>query len=190
MAVQRQSEVFLTGKDAVHHTLTGEWMVYSLPIDKPKQDLTIKNTQISTRQRYIRASAASQSQVQTTSIIEHSKPRQVAGYVSRRTDRTVNALPPPKRKAKNFGGGKEDQNDEPEYGKENKNEDGNGGRDHDHDADKASMFNPNFTQTQLSILKHQIYAFKCLTKNIGIPAYTQEQLFTAQEEGVPVAELQ
>ncbi|KAE8448434.1 hypothetical protein EG329_009499 [Mollisiaceae sp. DMI_Dod_QoI] len=45
-----------------------------------------------------------------------------------------------------------------------------------------------FTQAQLSILKHQIYAFKCLSKNIGIPASTQEQLFAAQQKKSPITE--
>jgi ATP-dependent helicase STH1/SNF2 len=39
-----------------------------------------------------------------------------------------------------------------------------------------------FTPEQLSILKHQIYAFKCLSKNVGIPLPTQQQLFAAQQK--------
>lgn len=37
-----------------------------------------------------------------------------------------------------------------------------------------------FTPDQLGILKHQIFAFKCLTKNLGIPQATQQQLFAPQ----------
>ncbi|KUJ12726.1 putative chromatin structure-remodeling complex subunit snf21 [Mollisia scopiformis] len=44
-----------------------------------------------------------------------------------------------------------------------------------------------FTQAQLSILKHQIFAFKCLSKNMGIPAATQEQLFAAPKKS-PITE--
>jgi ATP-dependent helicase STH1/SNF2 len=39
-----------------------------------------------------------------------------------------------------------------------------------------------FTPEQLGILKHQIYAFKCLSKNLGIPQATQQQLFAAQQK--------
>ncbi|KAF4629144.1 hypothetical protein G7Y89_g9001 [Cudoniella acicularis] len=39
-----------------------------------------------------------------------------------------------------------------------------------------------FSPEQLSILKHQIYAFKCLSKNIGIPQATQQQLFASQQK--------
>jgi ATP-dependent helicase STH1/SNF2 len=42
-----------------------------------------------------------------------------------------------------------------------------------------------FTAEQLSILKHQIYAFKCLSKNIGIPQATQQQLFASQQKKSP-----
>ncbi|KAF8848864.1 hypothetical protein BDZ45DRAFT_810423 [Acephala macrosclerotiorum] len=45
-----------------------------------------------------------------------------------------------------------------------------------------------FTQAQLGILKHQIYAFKCLSKNMGIPQATQEQLFAAQQKKSPVTD--
>jgi ATP-dependent helicase STH1/SNF2 len=44
-----------------------------------------------------------------------------------------------------------------------------------------------FTQSQLSTLKHQIYAFKCLSKNMGIPAATQEQLFASAKKS-PITE--
>ena len=44
----------------------------------------------------------------------------------------------------------------------------------------------NFTPEQLSTLKHQIYAFKCLSKNIGIPQATQQQLFTQKKLAQPV----
>ncbi|KAH8794042.1 putative chromatin structure-remodeling complex subunit snf21 [Hyaloscypha finlandica] len=43
-----------------------------------------------------------------------------------------------------------------------------------------------FTPEQLSILKHQIYAFKCLSKNMGIPLPTQQQLFASQQKKSPV----
>lgn len=46
--------------------------------------------------------------------------------------------------------------------------------------------NGNFTPEQLSTLKHQIYAFKCLSKNIGIPQATQQQLFTQKKLAQPV----
>jgi ATP-dependent helicase STH1/SNF2 len=39
-----------------------------------------------------------------------------------------------------------------------------------------------FSSEQLSILKHQIYAFRCLSKNIGIPQATQQQLFASQQK--------
>lgn len=42
-----------------------------------------------------------------------------------------------------------------------------------------------FTPEQLSILKHQIYAFKCLSKNQGIPQATQTQLFNSQQKQSP-----
>jgi ATP-dependent helicase STH1/SNF2 len=35
-----------------------------------------------------------------------------------------------------------------------------------------------FTTEQLTLLKNQIFAFKCLSKNLGIPVATQQQLFT------------
>ncbi|CAG8983113.1 hypothetical protein HYALB_00004556 [Hymenoscyphus albidus] len=38
-----------------------------------------------------------------------------------------------------------------------------------------------FSPEQLSVLKHQISAFKCLSKNIGIPSQLQEQLFASQQ---------
>ncbi|KAG9233451.1 putative chromatin structure-remodeling complex subunit snf21 [Amylocarpus encephaloides] len=38
-----------------------------------------------------------------------------------------------------------------------------------------------FSPDQLSTLKHQISAFKCLSKNMGIPANLQEQLFASQQ---------
>jgi ATP-dependent helicase STH1/SNF2 len=43
-----------------------------------------------------------------------------------------------------------------------------------------------FTPEQLSILKHQIYAFKCLSKNMGIPLPTQQQLFASQQKKSPL----
>ena len=43
-----------------------------------------------------------------------------------------------------------------------------------------------FTPEQLSILKHQIYAFKCLSKNVGIPLPTQQQLFASQQKKLPL----
>ncbi|RDL40593.1 putative chromatin structure-remodeling complex subunit snf21 [Venustampulla echinocandica] len=39
-----------------------------------------------------------------------------------------------------------------------------------------------FSPEQLNTLKHQISAFKCLTKNNGIPQALQQQLFTAQRK--------
>ncbi|KAI9646253.1 transcriptional regulator [Ciborinia camelliae] len=39
-----------------------------------------------------------------------------------------------------------------------------------------------FSPEQLSMLKYQIYAFKCLSKNMGIPAQTQQQLFASQKK--------
>ena len=42
-----------------------------------------------------------------------------------------------------------------------------------------------FSPEQLSILKHQIYAFKCLSKNMGIPQATQHQLFASQQKKAP-----
>ncbi|KAL3419469.1 rsc complex subunit [Phlyctema vagabunda] len=38
-----------------------------------------------------------------------------------------------------------------------------------------------FSQDQLSILKYQIHAFKCLSKNLGVPAQIQQQLFAAKK---------
>jgi ATP-dependent helicase STH1/SNF2 len=43
-----------------------------------------------------------------------------------------------------------------------------------------------FTPEQLSTLKHQIYAFKCLSKNMGIPQATQQQLFPTQQKKSPL----
>ena len=43
-----------------------------------------------------------------------------------------------------------------------------------------------FTTEQLSILKHQIFAFKCLSKNMGIPLPTQQQLFASQQKKSPL----
>jgi hypothetical protein len=37
-----------------------------------------------------------------------------------------------------------------------------------------------FTAEQLSILKNQIYAFKCLSKGLGIPQAAQQALFASQ----------
>lgn len=42
-----------------------------------------------------------------------------------------------------------------------------------------------FTPEQLSTLKYQIYAFKCLSKNMGIPQATQQQLFASQQKKSP-----
>ncbi|KAH8658684.1 putative chromatin structure-remodeling complex subunit snf21 [Tricladium varicosporioides] len=39
-----------------------------------------------------------------------------------------------------------------------------------------------FSAEQLSILKHQIYAFKCLSKNTVIPQATQQQLFASRQK--------
>ncbi|KFY06624.1 hypothetical protein V492_07895 [Pseudogymnoascus sp. VKM F-4246] len=39
-----------------------------------------------------------------------------------------------------------------------------------------------FTADQLGILKHQIFAFKCLSKNLGIPQTTQQQLFASHQK--------
>ncbi|TGO28016.1 hypothetical protein BPAE_0033g00180 [Botrytis paeoniae] len=39
-----------------------------------------------------------------------------------------------------------------------------------------------FSPDQLAMLKHQIYAFKCLSKNLGIPAQTQQHLFASQKK--------
>ena len=39
-----------------------------------------------------------------------------------------------------------------------------------------------FSQEQLSILKNQIFAFKCLSKNQGIPQLVQQSLFAAQQK--------
>jgi ATP-dependent helicase STH1/SNF2 len=43
-----------------------------------------------------------------------------------------------------------------------------------------------FTPEQLSTLKYQIYAFKCLSKNMGIPQATQQQLFASQQKKSPL----
>jgi ATP-dependent helicase STH1/SNF2 len=42
-----------------------------------------------------------------------------------------------------------------------------------------------FTPDQLGILKHQIYAFKMLSKNLGIPQTTQQALFASQQKKRP-----
>lgn len=39
-----------------------------------------------------------------------------------------------------------------------------------------------FSQEQLSTLKSQIFAFKCLSKQMGIPAHVQQQLFLSQQK--------
>lgn len=39
-----------------------------------------------------------------------------------------------------------------------------------------------FTPDQLGILKHQIFAFKCLHKSLGIPQATQQQLFASHQK--------
>jgi ATP-dependent helicase STH1/SNF2 len=46
-----------------------------------------------------------------------------------------------------------------------------------------------FTPDQLGILKHQIFAFKCLSKNLGIPATTKDQLFNQQKKRAPSTDL-
>ncbi|KAK0124425.1 hypothetical protein ONS95_009384 [Cadophora gregata] len=42
-----------------------------------------------------------------------------------------------------------------------------------------------FSPEQLGILKQQIFAFKCLSKNMGIPQAVQQQLFTAHKKAAP-----
>ncbi|KAI1004703.1 Chromatin structure-remodeling complex subunit [Podosphaera aphanis] len=42
-----------------------------------------------------------------------------------------------------------------------------------------------FSAEQLSLLKHQIFAYKCLSKNTGIPLVTQQQLFGSQPLEAP-----
>lgn len=42
-----------------------------------------------------------------------------------------------------------------------------------------------FTPEQLGTLKHQIFAFKCLSKNLGIPQTTQQHLFASQQKKQP-----
>lgn len=47
-----------------------------------------------------------------------------------------------------------------------------------------------FTTEQLNQLRHQIFAFKCLSRNVGIPVATQSQLFASQsKKHYPAAEL-
>jgi QLQ len=41
----------------------------------------------------------------------------------------------------------------------------------------SSAKRPPYTSEQLDQLKHQIYAFKCLSKNLGVPVATQNLLF-------------
>lgn len=50
----------------------------------------------------------------------------------------------------------------------------------------SGMSGGYFSPEQLSMLKHQIYAFKCLSKNAGIPLQTQQQLFASLKK-VPTA---
>jgi ATP-dependent helicase STH1/SNF2 len=42
-----------------------------------------------------------------------------------------------------------------------------------------------FTPDQLGILKHQIFAFKSLSKNLDIPQATQQALFASQQKRRP-----
>lgn len=44
-----------------------------------------------------------------------------------------------------------------------------------------------FSPEQLTILKNQIFAFKCLSKNQGIPQAVQQSLFTAQQKKLSAA---
>jgi len=44
-----------------------------------------------------------------------------------------------------------------------------------------------FSQEQLTILKNQIFAFKCLSKNQGIPQNVQQSLFTIQQKKLSAA---
>ena len=44
-----------------------------------------------------------------------------------------------------------------------------------------------FSQEQLSTLKNQIFAFKCLSKNQGIPQQVQQSLFVAQQKKLSVS---
>ena len=44
-----------------------------------------------------------------------------------------------------------------------------------------------FSPDQLSILKNQIFAFKCLSKNQGIPQAVQQSLFAAQQKRISAA---
>ncbi|CZR55378.1 uncharacterized protein PAC_05265 [Phialocephala subalpina] len=188
MAIDHQSGVLLNSEDAIHHTLTSRHMLYSLSVNEQRRGAAIENSPNSKRRRYVKALPVTQSQVQTTPI-EHSEPRGAAGYVSRRTDRTVNALPPPKRVTKTAGGGKKDQNDdEPEQGKAKK-EDGDRREDKDNDSDETNRSQDfELSKAQLNTLRHQIYAFKILAKNLAIPKSTQEQLFGTSPAEFPVAE--
>lgn len=49
-------------------------------------------------------------------------------------------------------------------------------------ARSAAPSNGLFSAEQLGTLKHQIFAFKCLSKNLGIPQATQQQLFASQKK--------
>lgn len=46
-------------------------------------------------------------------------------------------------------------------------------------ARPAALASTLFTPEQLNVLKQQIFAFKCLSKNLGIPEGTQQQLFAS-----------
>lgn len=50
-----------------------------------------------------------------------------------------------------------------------------------HNSRSSGMGSGYFTPQQLSTLKNQIFAFKCLSKNMGIPQETQQVLFTSQK---------
>lgn len=46
----------------------------------------------------------------------------------------------------------------------------------------TSRSSPFFTQDQLHVLRSQIFAFKCLSKNLGIPHHTQQQIFASLQK--------
>lgn len=51
----------------------------------------------------------------------------------------------------------------------------------------AGVASGHFSSDQLSILKNQIFAFKCLSKNQGIPQAVQQALFAAQQKKMSAA---
>lgn len=56
-------------------------------------------------------------------------------------------------------------------------------------ARPAALTGTLFTPEQLTVLKQQIFAFKCLSKNLGIPLGTQQQLFASlQKKQMPTGE--